>query len=402
MPRILPLSLAISSILAGFVPVLSSGASAAEPVVGLVAEQPASGPFVKTDAGYMVPYTVTIPGTEVAFDMIPIPGGEFLLGSPDGSPGHQPDEGPQVKVRVAPFWMGKTEVRWAEYKEFMALYQIFKKFEAAQLRPVTDANKVDAVTAPTELYEPSFTFEYGDDPQQAAVTMTQLGAKHYTKWMSGITGQQYRLPTEAEWEYACRAGTTTAYSFGDDPAQLGEYAWFKENSGEGGQKPIGQKKPNPWGLYDMHGNVSEWVLDGYVEEGYKRLAGKEGLTALDTLATPESAWPRVVRGGNWDSDPAKCRSAAKLGSNDDDWKANDPNLPLSPWWFTDDPARGVGFRIIRPLEEVPRVVMETFWRIDTEDIAEDVKYRLDEGRGVLGIVDRELPEAIRKLKASEK
>ncbi|MCA9054813.1 MAG: formylglycine-generating enzyme family protein, partial [Planctomycetaceae bacterium] len=251
-------------------------------VPGLVKEQPSDGRYVETDRGYMVPYTVTLPGSDVEFEMLPIPGGKFLMGSPEGSPYHQASEGPQVEVTVAPFWMAKCEVTWAEYKQYMALYQIFKKFVAAQMRPVTDANRVDAITAPTELYEPSFTFEYGDELDLAAVTMTQLAAKHYSKWLSAVTGQQYRLPSEAEWEYACRAGTTTPWSFGDDPERLGDYAWFQGNSNDEGQHAVGKKQPNPWGLHDMHGNVAEWVLDEYSDEGFARLAGKEELTSADT------------------------------------------------------------------------------------------------------------------------
>lgn len=381
---------------------LSSAARAGEQLPGIVSQKPAEGPAIKVDGGYMVPYTVRIPGTEVSFRMVPVPGGTFVMGSPENEAGREADEGPQVRVQVEPFWMGETEVAWREYREFMGLYQVFKRFEAEQLRPVTDANRVDAITAPTELYEPSFTFEYGDAPELAAVTMTQLAAKQYTKWMSAITGQQYRLPSEAEWEYACRAGTSTAYSFGNDPAMLGDYAWYAGNSGEGGQRPVRSKKPNPWGLYDMHGNVAEWVLDEYVEAGYERLADKQNLSALDTVAWPQEAWPRVVRGGSWDSDPAGCRSAAKLGSNDPDWKANDPNLPLSPWWFTDDPARGVGFRLLRALKTVPREEMARFWEIDAEEIQDDVDYRLGEGRGVLGIVDRDLPKAIQEQRERAK
>lgn len=374
---------------------------AAADIPGLVREKPASGRFVETDRGYMVPYTVTIPGSDVTFEMLPIPGGTFWMGSPDSDPHGQPSERPPIRVTVEPFWMAKTEVTWAEYKQFMALYQVFKKFVSAQVRLVTEENRLDAITAPTELYEPSFTFEYGDDPRQAAVTMTQLAAKHYSQWLSAVTGQQFRLPCEAEWEYACRAGSTTAYCFGDDPAQLGDYAWYRDNCEEGGQRPVGLKKPNAWGLHDMHGNVAEWVLDKYSDEGFGRLAGRENLMALETILWPDELWPRMVKGGSWESDAAGCRSAAKFGSDDPEWKSNDPNLPKSPWWYTDDPARGVGFRLVRPLREVPPEEMRKFWAIDCEEMQSDVDYRLQEGRGVLGIVDRDLPQAIQALKATE-
>ncbi|MGI9429237.1 MAG: family 16 glycoside hydrolase, partial [Bythopirellula sp.] len=148
------------------------------------------------------PYTATIPGTEVTFDMVPIPAGEFQIGSPEDEEGRNDDEGPQVQVRVGAFWMGKHEVTWAEYQRFMELHNIFDKFNDLGIRTVNDDNIVDAVTAPSKLYEPSFTFSTGDAPDQPAVSMTQFAAKQYTKWLSLTTGEFYRLPTEAEWEYA--------------------------------------------------------------------------------------------------------------------------------------------------------------------------------------------------------
>ncbi|MCA9036139.1 MAG: formylglycine-generating enzyme family protein, partial [Planctomycetaceae bacterium] len=319
--------------------------------------------------------------------------GEFLMGSPSSEEGREDIEGPQRRVAVQPFWMAETEVTWEQYKLFMNLYRSFKEFQSKRQRLVTDENMIDAITAPTPLYEPDFTFEFGDAPQQAAVSMTQYSAKQFTKWISGITGQQYRLPTEAEWEYACRAGTTTRWSFGDDPAMLGEYAWYEENSGEGGTKLVRQKKPNPWGLYDMHGNAAEWVLDSYEE--YKT---KDGVVdaATDWQRT-DQPYPRTVRGGSWEFPAEQCRSASRLGSDDEAWKEYDPNLPLSPWWFTTDPARGVGFRLTRPLKSVDRNTMEQFWMIDSEDTEFDVGDRIREGRGVLGLVDKDLPAAIKSL-----
>ncbi len=364
-------------------------------VLGLSPTQPEKGPFVKTELGYMVPYTDTIPGTDVTFEMVPIPGGTFTMGSPESEEGREEVEGPQFTVTVEPFWMAKTEVTWAQYKTYMRMYSVLKQFESKQIRRVTDDNRIDAVTAPTALYDPSFTYEFGEDPQLPAVTMTQYAAKQFTKWLSGITGEQYRLPTEAEWEYACRAGSKTAYSFGDNPAQLDEYAWHAGNSD---YQPhlVAQKKPNAWGLYDMHGNVWEWVIDEYSEDGYKRFAGKT-LKASDAVVWPTKAYPRVVKGGSWDDEADRCRCAAKMGSNDREWKTEDPNLPLSPWWFTTDPSRAVGFRFIRPLHPKPKAEMTKYWDADVEAIQLDVENRLQEGRGVLGVVDSELPNVIKEL-----
>jgi len=368
----------------------------AEERVGLVEEKPAQGRYVETDRGIMVPYTRTIPGTEIEFSMEPIPGGTFKLGSPASEADRQDDEGPQVEVTIEPFWMGRYEVTWSEYKYFMGLYSVFKEFESRKLRPLSDETMADAITAPTELYDPSFTFELGEDPQQPAVTMTQYAAKQFTKWLSAVTGNQFRLPVEAEWEYACRAGTKTAFHFGDDASKLGEYGWFYDNADES-TRNVGQKKPNPWGLFDMHGNVWEWCLDEYFEEGYSRPEGKEQ-TASTSIAWPTKLFPRVLRGGSWDDDPEGCRSAAKLASHDTDWQAQDPNLPLSPWWLTDDPARAVGFRLVRPLNELPKKEMAKYWDADVEEVRFAVEIRMEEGRGAAGLVDEKLPAAIQALK----
>ncbi|MCH5376475.1 MAG: formylglycine-generating enzyme family protein, partial [Planctomycetes bacterium] len=321
--------------------------SAAEGTVGLVSSPPAEGRSVKTEMGYMVPYEMTIPGTEAVIEMVPIPGGTFKMGSPESEDGREDTEGPQFEVTVEPFWMSKYEVTWGEYKQYMALYGIFKEFEIKKLRTVVDDNQIDTITAPTELYDPSFTFEFGDAPRLPAVTMTQYSARQYTKWLSGVTGHFYRLPSEAEWEYACRAGTDTAYSFGDDVDDLDDYAWYYDNSDDA-PHPVGQKKPNAWGLYDMHGNVAEWTLDQMLEDGFAKFKGGR-VSAAEALVWPTKLVPRVVKGGSWEDDPENCRSAARLGSEEEEWKHEDPNLPLSPWWFTSDPTRGIGFRVIRPL-----------------------------------------------------
>jgi formylglycine-generating enzyme required for sulfatase activity len=173
--------------------------------------------------------------------------------------------------------------------------------------------------------------------------MTQLAARTYCEWLSAKTGRYYRLPTEAEWEYACRAGTTTAYSFGDDPGELDDHAWHYENC-EDSYHPVGEKKPNPWGLYDIHGNVAEWTLDQYIPDYYQRFAGK---VSKNPWPIPHKIYPLAVRGGSWDDDPPALRSAARRGS-EKDWKQQDPQLPQSIWYFTD--ALFAGFRVVRPLE----------------------------------------------------
>jgi len=149
----------------------------------------------------------------------------------------------------------------------------------------------------------------------------------------------------------------------------------------------------------MHGNVGEWTLDQLFKDGYKRQGGKT-LAGLESVGWPTKLFPRVVRGGSWDMDPENCRSAFRLGSHDDDWRGEDPNIPLSPWWFTSEPALGVGMRILRPLQAPPQKEREKFWRADLKEIQEDVDFRIEEeGRGALGYVDPTLPKAIKEFKS---
>ncbi len=376
----------------------TEAATANSDLPGVSKTQPDSGPSVAVDGGFMVPYTMTIPGSSVQVEMIPVPGGTYSMGSPEGSENAQEDEQPALQVTVGPMWVAKYETSWGEYKLFMSMYKLLKNLQSQGLRQVTDENRADAITAPTELYDSTFTYEFGQDSNLPAVTMTQYAAKQYTKWLSLLTGQQLRLPTEAEWEHACRAGSTSNYSFGDDPEQLGEFAWYVENSDDT-PHPIGQKKPNAFGLYDMHGNVMEWCIGSYTEDGYASLADKpQPLSLSDAIIWPETFDNRVIRGGSWQDDAEQLRSAARIGSSDEDWKANDPNFPLSPWWYTDDPARGVGFRIVRSYQPLDASLITKFYEIDNEDIQMDVDMRLNEGRGLLSPIDPSLAEDIEQAK----
>jgi formylglycine-generating enzyme required for sulfatase activity len=299
-----------------------------------------------TTEAEMKPYTEKIPHTDISFEMLPIPGGEFTMGTPESESGRGPDEGPPRKVKIDPFWMGKHEVSWDEYRLFM-FSQLAKE----------DANKdevVDAVSRPTRPYvEMSFGMGINGYP---AISMTQHAANKYAEWLSAKTGNFYRLPTEAEWEYACRAGTATAYSFGDDASKIGEYAVYSDNS-EGKYAKVGTKKPNPWGLHDMHGNVMEWTLDQYDPEGYSKL-GTDNPWNVST-----QPYPQAVRGGSWLDAPEQLRCGARVGS-DPSWKQQDPQLPKSIWYHTD--AQGLGFRLVRPLEVPIPEQMYKYWNSGVE------------------------------------
>jgi formylglycine-generating enzyme required for sulfatase activity len=373
--------------------------AAAEPPAPAPIQTKQTSPVSAADA--FEDYRRTIPGSEVDFEMVAVPGGVFRMGSPDDEPDRRDDEGPQFDVKIDPFWMGRNEVTWAEYQRFMALNSVFEKFNDRGVRPVEDKLGVDVITAPSKLYEPSFTYTPGEGPRQPAVTMSQYAAKQYTKWLSLLTGEFYRLPTEAEWEYACRAGTTTAYHFGDDAAALDDYAWYYENA-EDQTHDVGTKKPNAWGLHDMHGNASEWVLDELRDGWYASLSG-EPVAQSEALCWPEVLYPRVLRGGSWNLDPPDCRSATRRPSDDDVWRSYDPNSPQSPWWFASDESQDVGFRIVRPQHPPPRGEWAKYWDADLPEIQKVVDHRIDdEGRGERGRVDPELPAAIEQLDAATK
>lgn len=363
-----------------------SGSDTSSEVAGLVGQRPAQGRFVQTDKGFMVPYQQVIPGAGIRFEMSPVPGGKYQM----------TQQGRTFTVEVEPFWMGKTEVTWAEYQQYMDLTTAFSRFDDAGVRQITSENQVDAITAPSKLYEPSFTFDSGDDPTQPAVSMTQYAAKQYTKCLSLITGQFYRLPCEAEWEYACRAGSNTKYSFGGDASELDDYAWYSDNSGnELGH--VASKRPNAWGLYDMHGNAAEWVLDAYDQVGDEVAEGST-VSIRRAIAWPEELYPRVLKGGSWRHGADELMVTSRWASDDDEWRINDPSTPQSPWWFASDEGQQVGFRLLRPLNEPPRHEKESFWRADAPRIMAHADRRIDEeGRGERGIVDPDLPEAINSL-----
>ncbi len=203
----------------------------------------------------------------ITLKMVSLPAGEFLMGSPDSDSDAQSREKPQHQVQVNSFAIGKYPVTQAQYEAVMGT-------------------------------NPSY---FKNNPQNPVEQVSWEDAQAFCQKLSQITGKTYRLPTEAEWEYACRAGTTTRYYFGDDAGQLGDYAWHKGNS-QDKTHPVGQKKPNAWGLHDMIGNVWEWCEDDW-HSTYEN-APRDG-----------SAWlikddrSQILRGGSWCNNPKYCRSA---------------------------------------------------------------------------------------------
>ncbi len=306
-------------------------------------------------AGQMTTYTNVIPGTRVQYAMVPIPAGDYTMGSPDSEAGRSADEGPQFKVKIPAFWMGQCEVTWNEFELFMYPDEERKFKSEIATDPAVDKVS-DVVTRPTKPYV-EMSFGMGKDGFPA-ISMTHHAANKYCEWLSAKTGHFYRLPTEAEWEYACRAGSTTPYSFGADASKIGEYAWYEKNSDFKYQK-VGKKKPNAWGLYDMHGNVAEWCIDQYAPN----LGVLAGLGSDDPFVKSKTPYPHVAKGGSWDDDAKRLRSAARRGS-DKSWKMQDPQLPKSIWYLTD--AQFLGFRIVRPLKVPTPEEARAYWNSGVE------------------------------------
>ncbi len=296
-------------------------------------------------AKLFVAYKFTLPNSTLQCKMVPVNAGNFLMGSADAEKGRLPDEGPQRRVSVSAFWMGVYEVTRDEF-------DVFYKDETT-----TENSAVDAVTRPSPQYI-DLSWGMGKEGGYPVNSLSQFAALMYCKWLYTKTGTFYRLPTEAEWEYACRAGSTTRYYFGNDEKQLENYAWYEKNSGGKFQK-AGMKLPNDWGLYDMLGNVCEWTLDHYEP---KRMENIPDNTTDPAIAPNAAKYPKALRGGGFADEAGQLRSATRYKS-DPVWNRRDPQIPKSKWWLTE--ASSVGFRIICPLEQPTAAQAAEFFKAYT-------------------------------------
>jgi formylglycine-generating enzyme required for sulfatase activity len=281
-------------------------------------------------------YEQSIPGTAIKFKLVAVNSGKFMMGSPAAEKNRDTDEA-QKQVEVSSFWMGTHEVTFAEWDAY------FKDNSLPQ------SKNIDGVTRATPQYI-DLTWGMGRDGNHPTNSMSQLAAMMYCKWLYSKTGIFFRLPTEAEWEFACKGGAT-GKAFGTDPASLKEYGYFKDNSASKFHH-VGEKKPNALGLFDMLGNLSEWTLDQYDAAGYAKLQAK------DPLAAPASKYPRVARGGSYLSESKELRCANRIPS-DVNWNQRDPQIPKSKWWLTD--GMGIGFRVVRPLKQPTQAEAEAFY-----------------------------------------
>lgn len=276
-------------------------------------------------------YVQPIPGTDFTIDMVLIPKGTFVMG--------QPDEAPTASVDMPSYYMSTHEITYDQYLPFRE--KTYDGPEAA-----TDDYSVDAVTRPSPPYL-DFTYGMGSRGGYPAVSMTQQAALRYCRWLYEKTGVFYRLPTEAEWEYACRAGRK-------QPAPVEEVAWYFDNSDDAYHK-VGQKKPNAWGLYDMLGNVSEYTVDPYLPDR----EGFDPEKPQAVYAPIRGKYNRVVKGGAYDDDASACRCTFRTPSLAK-WQARDPQIPKSIWWNPDSPF--VGFRIVRPAGTFTRADVEAYFQ----------------------------------------
>ncbi|MDP6726015.1 MAG: SUMF1/EgtB/PvdO family nonheme iron enzyme [Candidatus Marinimicrobia bacterium] len=287
-------------------------------------------------------YTEPLTGSKLFIKMVPVTGGTFNLGSPKKEKDRKNDEGPAHEVTVDDFWMAEVEISWDIYELFLnrKIDHTFGKRGQIDL----DIDGVSGATPPYVNYNKN---------ELPAINVTQYAASQFCKWFTAKTGRYYRLPTEAEWEYACRGGKTTAYSFGKNAKEIDQFGWYKGNS-KGKLHKSRMKKPNKFGLYDMHGNAAEWVLDSYDPEAY--ITWEKGIK--NPVKKNRVLYPRVVRGGSFKDDPAKLRSAAR-GYSTHVWKQRDPQIPKSLWWHTD--ATHIGFRIVRPRNEPDKNDLHKLW-----------------------------------------
>jgi len=296
-------------------------------------------------------FTETIPGTTISFNMKAIPGGSFKMGSPQEEQFREADEGPQKTVNISPFFIAEVEVTWDEYLAFYsATAAEGRTTDTEGTRANTD---VDAITGPTPPYgQPDQNWGMGKRP---AITMSFHAAETYCLWLSKVTGKNYRLPTEAEWEYAARGGTETPYFFEGDPKDfkekgfignlfgkssdlINQYVIYEKNSGLKTGLPE-DVEANPFGLKNMLGNAAEYCLDWYDEDAYEQL--QDGVT---DPRGPVLGEEHVIRGGTFKSTVGGVRSAARDHTQSTAWMKTDPQIPKSIWWLSD--CNFMSFRVV--------------------------------------------------------
>jgi formylglycine-generating enzyme len=299
-------------------------------------------------------YTEKIPNSSIAFNMVAIPGGKFKMGSNADEPFRKPDEGPVREVELSPFFMAEIEVTWDEYLAFYVQTAAEGRSTDTEGTRKKQESKTDAISGATPPYgQPDQGWGMGQRP---AISFSYHAAETYCRWLSQVTGKTYRLPTEAEWEYACRAGSESPYFFPGDPDKfhktgiraklskndttvINTYVIFKGNSMSKTQL-ADRVKPNAFGLKNMLGNVAEFCSDWYKEDAYSLYP--QGV--VKDPKGPEGGEERVVRGGSFQSTADLLRCAKRDYTRTAVWLKTDPQMPKSIWWYSD--CFNVGFRVV--------------------------------------------------------
>ncbi len=282
---------------------------------------------------------ITLPAYSLQIKLVEVKGGGFLMGDNQSS---LETEKPAKTVAVSSFWMGAYEITHDQFDAF------FKDDSVSQ------GSKTDAVTRPTAQYI-DLSWNMGKEGGYPANSMSVDAAMMFCRWLYQKTGIFFRLPSEAEWEYACRAGSKSNYFFGNDPLLISQYAWYKKNS-NGKYQKVGTKKPNAWGLYDMIGNVAEWTMDQYDPAYLKKITEN----TIDPITPPQTRYPRSIRGGSYVDDASLLRSGSRQFS-EAGWNRRDPQIPKSRWWLTD--GMFVGFRVVKPEKQPSAEDAEKFYKL---------------------------------------
>ena len=300
-----------------------------------------------------------IPGSSVSFNMIAIPGGSFKMGSPSDEPFRKEDEGPVREIEISKFYIAEIEVSWDEYLAFYTQTSGQGRSSDTEEAIKKRNTNVDAISGATPPYgQPDQGWGLGQRP---AISFTYHAAETYCKWLSSVTGKTYRLPTEAEWEYSCRGGTTTPYFFKGDPkkfektglkaklskndtAVINTYIIYRGNSPSKTQTAE-MVKPNPFGLKNMLGNVAEFCSDWYQADILSQYP--DGI--ITDPKGPETGTEHVIRGGSFMDKAGQLRSASRDSTRTGDWLKTDPQIPKSIWWYSD--CFNVGFRVVCEFNE---------------------------------------------------
>jgi sulfatase modifying factor 1 len=300
-----------------------------------------------------------LPGTPYSFKMVAIPGGTFLMGSPENESFRSDSEGPVREVTVSRFFMAEIETSWELYWSFYAATMSEGRTPPEYVYANNSSNPdVDGISGPTAPF--GFPDQGWGLGQRPAITMTHYAAETFCQWLSLKTGKKYRLPTEAEWEYAARGGTDTPYFFEGKPKQFSNqgflrkifpadtdvitsYIIYGENSNARTQEPSAVKA-NPFGLKNMLGNVSEYCMDKFDASAYQKTAYQ----VTDPVHTTGEEW--VIRGGNYYSDAKDLRCAGRDHTRHDEWLKTDPQQPKSIWWYSD--FKAIGFRVVCEVDSI--------------------------------------------------